>query len=170
VSANAIAEQYAQDRMILADQRQLSLFFEDGAESSLIHADPGLVGQAVSVLITNALNYTPPGGRVTVRTLTRSLDGQPWVGIQVADTGPGIEEGDLPHLFERFFRGKASLDSGTPGTGLGLAIAHQIVEEHGGTIEVSNSDENGDGACLTLWFPGSEQQPVRQGTEYGGIP
>ncbi len=167
VSAAEIASEYANDRMLLANERQISLVFDDEAETELIHVDPGLVGQALSVLLTNALNYTPPGGQITVRTRSKEIDGLPWVGIEVDDTGPGIEQDELPYIFERFFRGKTGLKSRAPGTGLGLAIAQQITQEHHGTIEVVPGRESCNGASFTLWFPGIHKQLIPQRSESG---
>ena len=133
VSLGVIAGEYAKDRMPLANDRKISLFLEDNAKSDLIFGDPGLVGQALSVLLTNALNYTPPGGQIMVCTIAGEVDGEYRVGIEVSDTGPGIVEEDLPLIFQRFFRGKTGLESRAPGTGLGLAIAagdHERTPRH----------------------------------------
>ena len=75
-----------------------------------------------------------------------------WVGFSVEDTGPGIGEDERDRLFERFFRGKASRSSGTPGTGLGLAIVKQVLDRHGGKIEVPVSSP-GKGAIFQVWLP-----------------
>jgi two-component system sensor histidine kinase BaeS len=114
--------------------------------------DDTTIEQALSNLLTNALNYTPKGGEVTVRTMSRRRENRDWVGFSVRDNGPGINEEDLPHLFDRFYRGQAGLQSGAPGTGLGLSIVKQVVEHHGGRIEVANST-NGHGAVFTVWLP-----------------
>jgi signal transduction histidine kinase len=114
--------------------------------------DESTIVQAVSNLLTNALNYTPRGGKVLVATVSEIVDNEPWVGFRIQDTGRGIDSKDLPHLFERFYRGKAGHDSGAPGTGLGLAIVKQVVEHHHGRIDVENSPA-GHGAVFTVWLP-----------------
>jgi PAS domain S-box-containing protein len=167
ISLGVIAGEYAKDRMPLASDRKISLFLEDDAKTDLIYADPGLIGQALSVLLTNALNYTAPGGRIMVRTLERDIDGEHQVGIEVSDTGPGIDEEDLPLIFERFFRGKTGLESRAPGTGLGLAIAYEIVQEHRGTIEVDPGGDNGQGASFKLWFPALAGKSLSETAELG---
>jgi two-component system phosphate regulon sensor histidine kinase PhoR len=149
---NEIAQEYAVDRMVIANERQLSLFFEAEAERAVVYGDVGLIGQALSVLITNALNYTPAGGKIVVSTLNRWEADRQWAGIQVSDTGPGIPEQDMPYIFDRFYRGETGLTSGSPGTGLGLAIAQQILREHGGKIEASTKAGNNSGAVFTIWF------------------
>jgi signal transduction histidine kinase len=79
------------------------------------------------------------------------------VAFSVRDTGPGISEEDLPHLFERFYRGRSGHAAGVPGTGLGLAIVKQMVEKHSGSIEVGNS-ASGGGAIFTVWLPIEQEQ------------
>jgi signal transduction histidine kinase len=84
--------------------------------------------------------------------LTKETDQEKSVGFRIQDTGLGIDSHDLPHLFERFYRGKAGHESGAPGTGLGLAIVKQIVDHHDGSIEVDNGP-GGRGAIFTIWLP-----------------
>jgi len=111
----------------------------------------------LSILMTNAMNYTPAGGDITVCTLAEEIEGSSWVGFAVSDTGPGVLPEDREHLFERFFRGKAGRDSAAPGTGLGLAIAHEIVQRHGGRIEVHSSGIPGEGTTFQVWLPASSE-------------
>ena len=73
------------------------------------------------------------------------------VGIDVSDTGLGIPADELPHLFERFYRGRAVAQSDIPGTGLGLSIVKEIVEAHGGTVEVESAV--GVGSTFRIWLP-----------------
>jgi two-component system phosphate regulon sensor histidine kinase PhoR len=115
--------------------------------------DEIMVVQIISNLMTNALNYTPSGGHVHISTRRiEDRSGQSGVAFTVRDTGPGINQEDLPHLFERFYRGKAGHSAGVPGTGLGLAIVKQMVEKHHGRIEIENVAE-GHGAIFTVWLP-----------------
>jgi signal transduction histidine kinase len=99
--------------------------------------------------LTNALNYTPAGGLITVTTAMCERDEQTWITITVHDTGPGISASDHARLFERFFRGEAGRKSGVPGTGLGLAISAQIVNKLNGLITVDSPP--GGGAAFTVW-------------------
>jgi signal transduction histidine kinase len=119
----------------------------------VVMADGRLLGQALSILLTNALNYTPSGGCVTVRTETRLADGQTWGALIVSDTGPGISLEEHPRLFERFFRGRVGLESGTPGMGLGLALAKEIAQLHRGRISVVSDGTPGVGATLIIELP-----------------
>ncbi|WP_432831071.1 ATP-binding protein [Dactylosporangium sp. CA-092794] len=90
--------------------------------------------KVVDHLVTNAVKFTPPGGRVEIR-LDSDVAG---VTLRVVDTGVGIPEEERSRLFERFFRGSNIRNQGVPGTGLGLAISRTVVERHGGTITVTD--------------------------------
>ncbi len=106
--------------------------------------DPNLLRQAIANLVDNAIKFTDKGGiDVTVQTSDRE------VRIEVRDTGPGVEQHDLPLLFERFYRTDKSRDRAIPGTGLGLAIVRSIVRVHNGTVEVE-SLEHGIGFSIRL--------------------
>ncbi len=107
-----------------------------------VDADLGLVERLLENLIGNALRHTPAGGRVRVRAQAEAAG----VRAEVQDSGRGIAAGDLPHVFERHFRG--SEGSASPGAGLGLAIARRIVELHGGAIGA----ESTPGTGTRFWF------------------
>jgi PAS domain S-box-containing protein len=112
--------------------------------------DGELFVQALTRLITNAINYTPAGS-VTVSTAHTDEHDQTWVTVSVKDTGPGITPDDLPHIFERFYRGRAAADYKTPGTGVGLSISREIAEKLGGRLTVET--QLGVGSTFTLWLP-----------------
>jgi two-component system phosphate regulon sensor histidine kinase PhoR len=149
---NGLIQTLVNDRQELARDRGLTLRSELKADLGLVMLDEPTVVQAVSNLITNALNYTPSGGQVLISTMYAAEDDEPRVGFKVEDTGLGISAEDLPHLFERFYRGAAGRQTGAPGTGLGLAIVKQVVDHHHGRIEVKNR-EIGHGAIFTVWLP-----------------
>ncbi len=111
----------------------------------VVFCDRGCVRQAVSILLDNAVKYTPKGGRAMVAV----REGEEWVKIEVSDTGIGIPEDQLPLVFERFYRADEARASG--GAGLGLAIARQISEAHGGRIEARST--LGKGSTFTLSLP-----------------
>lgn len=155
---NLLARQYVSDRLPVAQSRDLDLSFVEHVDMPLVSADAGLLGQALGIILTNALNYTPSGGRVQVRTSTHNTGHSAWAGVTIVDSGPGIPEDECKHLFGRFFRGEAAHQSRIAGTGLGLAIAKEIVDRHSGWIEVRghNSSVNHDdlhGASFTIWLP-----------------
>ncbi|MFL5952592.1 MAG: ATP-binding protein [Gaiellaceae bacterium] len=112
-----------------------------------VSGDRERLAQLVGNLISNALKFTPAGGRMTVRTF---VDGSVAV-IEVADTGIGIPRGEQDRLFQRFFRSSTATEQAIPGTGLGLVISKAIAEAHGGTISVSS--EAGEGTCFRVELP-----------------
>ncbi len=104
--------------------------------------------QAISILLDNAVKYSPEGGRVTIGIVEE--DGS--VRVEVADTGIGIPEDQIPHVFERFYRAEEARS--TEGLGLGLSIARQIAEDHRGSIEVRSKP--GEGSTFIMRIPRSK--------------
>ncbi len=104
-----------------------------------VSADPALIKQAARVLVDNAVRYTPAGG--SIRLSAGSEKGESWLEIQ--DGGIGIDEADVPRIFDRFFRADPARNRASGGTGLGLSIARWIVERHGGRFEVVSRPELG---------------------------
>ena len=154
---NALIKTLVNDRQALARERGLTLCTELQPDLEPITLDEPTMVQAVSNLLTNALNYTPSGGQVLIKTIIAQDDGNLMAGFSVEDTGLGISSEDMPHLFERFFRGGAARQSGAPGTGLGLAIVKQVVDHHQGRIEVRNCAD-GHGAKFTVLLPVKQTQ------------
>src|SRR5690606_17691056 len=111
-----------------------------------VTGDADRLAQVLRNLLSNALRHTPAGGQVTVRV---ARAGQA-VRIQVADTGSGISADDLPHVFDRFYRGDRSRSRQGGGAGLGLAIARQLVTAHGGTLTVESAAEVGTTFTMRL--------------------
>jgi two-component system, OmpR family, sensor histidine kinase BaeS len=108
-------------------------------------ADQRWMHQVVTNLLGNALKFTPPGGTVTIST---GPDERHAV-LEVADTGVGVPAAELPHIFERFWRGQAAAQ--TSGSGIGLAVAAELVSAHGGTLTAASGP--GAGTRLTLTLP-----------------
>jgi signal transduction histidine kinase len=106
-------------------------------------ADPDRLKQVLDNLLSNAIRYTPAGGHVTV-TAAAARD---TVRVTIANTGDGIPAGDLPHVFERFYRVEKSRDRARGGAGIGLAIVHEIVGAMGGRVGVDSKD-----GLTTFWF------------------
>ena len=110
-----------------------------------VNIDPQRVREVLSNLIGNAVKFSPSGGVVTVGLIESGLGVERSVLLFVQDTGPGIEQTDLPHIFERFYK---SSDSG--GMGLGLSIAKYLVEAHGGNIWAESKTGQGTKVSFTL--------------------
>ncbi len=132
------------DAYVRADVR---LEVDTAPDLPAVEVDPERIHQVLSNLLDNARRHTPRGGRVEVRGERR--DGH--VVITVEDSGDGIPADQLPHVFERFYRGDAARTSGT-GTGIGLTIARGIARSHGGTL-TAHSAGHGRGSAFTLRLP-----------------
>jgi PAS domain S-box-containing protein len=153
VDLNRMLGALTQDRERLTSQYGLELRLECEANLPLVMADALLMGQLFTNLLTNALNYTPEGGHITVRTRSQSSGETTWVIVDVEDTGYGIPPFEQPLIFRRFFRGQSSKPSMVSGTGLGLAICKEITERHGGKIMVESDGIPGHGSRFTVWLP-----------------
>ena len=130
--------------------RQSGINLEGQVESDVdpVFMDTQAIGRVFNNLISNALRHTPANGRVSVR-VRRGASG---VDVTVSDTGEGIRPQDIPHIFERFYRGDPSRSRQRgSGAGLGLAIARGIVQAHGGSIQVQS--EPGKGTLFTFHLP-----------------
>jgi signal transduction histidine kinase len=125
---------------------------EEGIDS--VPMDVKRIGRALNNLVSNALRHTPAGG--AVHLYARRANGA--IEVAVSDTGEGFSPEDLPHLFERFYRGEKSRSRATGGVGLGLAIARGFVEAHGGQIRAGLNPEGG--ACFVMALPA--RQPETQ--------
>lgn len=154
---NQVVETLVTDRSALATDEGLHLQIVAKKDLPPAAADPKLVEQVLTNILTNAINYTPSGGTITLRTGTVQNNQQDWVTVSVSDTGPGIAESEQPHIFERFYRGEAGRNSSAPGTGLGLAICQEIVERHGGQITLES--QAGQGSTFTVWLPAQPVHP-----------
>ncbi|MGW3109252.1 sensor histidine kinase [Streptomyces sp. NPDC001100] len=120
----------------------------------LLDADPVRLRQTVSNLLSNAVRHTPAGGTVTLRRYVTDPGDE--LAVEVSDTGSGIPAGDLPYVFDRFWRAEKSRNRSTGGSGLGLAIVLKLAEAHGGTVDVASTE--GEGATFTLRLPTAESR------------
>ena len=115
-------------------------------------ADPLRLGQALDNLVSNAIKYSPGGGRVTVRAARN--DG--WIQLEVQDTGMGMTTEETSKIFTRFFRTGAARQAAIPGVGLGLSITKSIVERHGGSITCTSKP--GRGSTFTVSLPATPSE------------
>lgn len=143
-----IIERVTSALQLQASQKNIALKVELPKDMPhAVEADQALLHQAVYNLVENAIKYTPDEGRVTIRTLS-----QPgYLIFAVEDSGLGISTEDLPHLFEKFYRGKQRETRSQPGSGLGLAIVHSVATNHGGRVWVDSVV--GKGSTFYLQIP-----------------
>jgi len=130
-----IIESCASTSLLKASQRNLSLDVEFPPGLPPVRGDASLLREVLQNLLDNAVQYTPPGGKVVLSAATRDSE----VVVTVADTGIGIPLADKERIFERFYRVDAARSREVGGTGLGLSIAKHIVEAHGGRIWVDSA-------------------------------
>lgn len=146
----------------MAQQDGIELHIDDPSDRIVTRFDPDHVETIVSNLIGNGIKFTPPAGTVRVEVRrSRAVDRVHWpdgdrsptgaARIEVSDTGPGIAPGEHEQIFARFERGEEANTRAHRGTGLGLALTRELVELHGGTIEVESSP--GEGATFTVLLP-----------------
>lgn len=138
-----------------AGRRGITLAIESQAAPLAADVDGDRIMQALRALLDNALQYTGSGGRVT---LGARGDGRQVV-VSVSDTGSGIAPGDLPRIFDRFYRADASRSRTTGGSGLGLAIVKQLVEAHGGRVWAESAPGSGSTFYFSLPAGGDGRSP-----------
>ena len=148
-----------------ASRKEIAIERYPVAPDRTIAVDPTICQKAVSLLLDNAVKFTPPGGRIAIRADVRPepppviAEGAPsaqsharaWLHISVADTGPGVPEQDRDRIFDLFEQGDASLTRHHEGTGLGLALARSLARLHGGAITLDSRP--GNGSTFTLVVP-----------------
>jgi signal transduction histidine kinase len=130
----------------IADDRDIKILKDSDIEEAIVFADADSLRRVLRNLLDNALKYTPSGGEVKI--ILRAEEDR--FLLKVSDNGPGISDEDRKHLFERFWRGRASRRH-TPGTGLGLYLCQKIVNLHKGTI--SCTSPNGTGTAFLVELP-----------------
>ena len=148
---NDLTDTVCASHQVLAEEKDLTLTFDSDSSDPTVLVDPDRLTQVLTNLITNAIQYTPVGGRVEVSTGTTEADSRLWATVVVVDNGMGIPKDELPHIFDRFFRGEQPRAMQVSGTGLGLAITKEIIELQGGQVTVSS--EMNAGTMFKLWLP-----------------
>ncbi|HZB86325.1 MAG TPA: PAS domain S-box protein [Gaiellaceae bacterium] len=157
VELGAVASESVEAAGPAAEEKGVTLALATGPAPPLA-ADRARIGQLLDNLVSNAVKFTPSGGRVDVRVRTLGKRAV----LEVRDSGIGIPEGEQQFLFQRFFRTSTATEQAIQGTGLGLAISKAIVEAHGGQIEVES--EEGVGTTFRVKLPleqrVGEREPV----------
>jgi CheY-like chemotaxis protein/anti-sigma regulatory factor (Ser/Thr protein kinase) len=133
----------------MAATKHIGLTFSaDAAFGDVVNGDPGRLQQVIGNVLTNAIKFTPDGGRVDVSVEHAGSQ----MEVKVADTGQGISAEFLPHVFERYRQADRTTSRQHDGLGLGLAIVRQLVELHGGTVHAA-SEGKGRGSTFTISLP-----------------
>lgn len=135
-----------------AATKKIALYLEEEEVLPQVEVDRSTMEVVFNNLVSNGINYTPPGGTITIRS---SVEGD-YIKIEVSDTGVGISPEDLPKVFDRFYRVRSEQTRHVVGTGLGLAVTKAIMEAHGGSIKVES--ELGKGTAFTVLLPLSEKE------------
>jgi len=139
-------EKIAEEAGILAAGKGIQVTSALASGPVRVSADPGAIERLLLIVIENAVKYTPSGGKIEM-TLSNGAGN---ARIEIRDSGIGISDKDLPHIFERFYRADQARSRETGGSGLGLAIARWIVNLHGGSIEAQSTLGNGSVFRITL--------------------
>jgi signal transduction histidine kinase len=150
VDLNEILANVAEEFRPQADAKQHTLHLELTCALVQVKGDKIRLQQVARNLLGNAIKYTPDGGHITVSS---SVEDQR-VSIKFKDTGYGIPEENLPHLFEKFYRVRTDQTQDIEGNGLGLAIVKSIIEQHGGTVSVESMLGNGSIFSVSLLLAG----------------
>ena len=145
---NQLLAEATQAAQPAANAKQIELTLEADRLAPAV-CDRGRIAQLLDNLVSNAVKFTPHGGRVEVRA---AQDGGA-IALSVSDTGIGIPADELPRLFGRFFRASSATSNAIPGTGLGLAISQAIAEAHNSTITVQSTLAQGTTFRLLLATP-----------------
>jgi signal transduction histidine kinase len=152
VDLRTVADAAVQTVRPAAAEKGLALTLTVEGSACPVRGDPTRLQQVLCNLLTNAVKFTPPGGKVDVALASS----RGWAVLTVADTGMGIAPDFLPHVFDRFRQGPSAAH-GHGGLGLGLAIARHLVQLHGGEI-AADSEGEGRGATFTVRLPLVEAQ------------
>lgn len=142
----AVVENAVQQAQPSADRKGVRLVTRMPDQPIRQRHDPQRLGQVLGNLIGNAIKFTPTGGRVEVSVAETESGAE----LRVADTGVGINPNELPHVFERFYRGSQASESRATGSGLGLSIVRSIVEMHNGRVAISSSPGAGTEVSVAL--------------------
>ena len=139
-----LVEEACELYQMLAEEKEIHLELAPG-DGAMATMDPDRVRQVLANLLDNAIKYTPRKGHVQV-----TVEQHPqWAALNVLDSGPGIDPTDLPHIFDRLYRGDKSRSH--RGLGLGLSLVRAVVQAHGGKIAVRSAP--GQGSCFSVQLP-----------------
>ena len=136
----------------LAEMKSVALTLDDSDGHLFIVADPEAMDKIITNIVTNAIKFTPEGGRIHISAERTAND----VTIKISDTGIGIPAEKLAHIFDRFYQVDGSTTRKHQGLGLGLAMVRELMDRHKGRVDVSSTD--GAGSTFSLHFPHASEE------------
>lgn len=139
-------ESIVASRQLMLDNMSITCKVVADDSTVMVSIDQQRLGQAVINIIENSIRYTPKGGHIFINAFKKEAG----VTIEIQDNGIGISKGDLPHIWERFYRTDKSRARESGGSGLGLAIVKEIVEVHGGSVDVKSTEGKGTSFYLDI--------------------
>jgi PAS domain S-box-containing protein len=151
IRLNELAKVVFANHRPLAQKEELVMKYRPTEPGPVALVDSDRMTQVLANVVSNAIQYTPKGGEIVISTSEKETTGCTWATVTVEDTGMGIPEEELPHIFERFFRGERARSMQVSGTGLGLAIVKDIVKLHGGLVDVESKVDAG--TTFTIYLP-----------------
>jgi len=147
VKFNQLISQIIELHRLRAEEKNIELVFEPLDTEDLFYVDIDKIEKITHNLLSNAVKFSPNNSLIFIRIIENKTAGN--LSVEVIDHGPGLDEGQIPMIFERFYQGKAAINQG--GTGIGLALCKELSEIHQGKLEVES--KKGEGSCFRLVIP-----------------
>jgi two-component system sensor histidine kinase SenX3 len=171
VGIDDVVDTALQRQTTSAEGKQIEIRPVHKADGAVVWGDFEALATAVENLVSNAINYSPAGSRITVTTRIDRTEST--AVVSVIDQGIGIDQADVERIFERFYRADSARSERTGGTGLGLSIVRHTALSHGGNVEVASALGAGSTFSLTLPLyagqePAAEEQGANAGARSGG--
>ncbi len=135
----------------MAEMKDVELSFQTEKESYFLYFDKGKMEKVVINLLSNALKYTPSGGKVSINLVRKTIEGVDFLSVIVADTGKGIAKEEQPYIFDRFYQAANADSDNVVGTGIGLSLTKELADLHKGSISVKS--EAGKGSTFEILLP-----------------
>jgi two-component system, OmpR family, manganese sensing sensor histidine kinase len=146
-----LIEEVLEEQGMIAAEKEIDLILKTDSLTAMMEGDRASLARAFTNLVSNAIQYTPENGKITIELQSLKRGNQPIWTIKVTDTGIGIPDLALPQLFDRFYRVDPARSKQSGGSGLGLAIVQTIIDSHQGTIQVESQE--GKGTTFSIGLP-----------------
>jgi signal transduction histidine kinase len=150
-SLDPLVAEVLASHLVRAAAKGIEIVHDPNPSLPVVSVSRAQMSQVFTNLVSNAVAYAPQGGAIHVASEEGKIGDRRYAVVRVHNSGAPIDPEDLPHLFERFYRGKNARKSVEPGTGLGLAITKEIIERHDGWIDVDSRE--GQGTTFSVWLP-----------------